>query len=426
MDVARPPEVAQQRKRRRILIGAAAALVILITTVALARLKPAAPTVEGGTLWIDSVKRGTMLRQVRGNGILVPDEIRWVTALTEGRVERVLVRPGTPVNVDTVLLELSNPQTEQAALTADLDLRTAVAQYEVLKADLARDLLAQRVANATVAADAAQAAMDAEANEAMAKNGFIPAITLKQFKLRAETAAARKRMEEERLANTEKTLSVRLEVQQAEVERRRTMAALRRSEATGLRIRAGVVGVLQEVPVEVGQRIDPGTNLARVVDPTRLRGQLQIAETQIKDVAPGQKADIDTRSGITKGRVIRIDPAARNGTVTVDVSLEGELPRGARPDMSVDGTIELERLDNVMYVGRPAFGQEQAKVSLYKLSPDRAGAALVPVELGRSSVNTIEVKQGLSVGDCVVLSDMSQWDGHDRLRISGSPPCSGR
>jgi HlyD family secretion protein len=426
MDVARPPEVAQQRKRRRIVIGVAAALLILITTVALARLKPAAPTVEGGTLWIDSVKRGTMLRQVRGNGVLIPDEIRWVTALTDGRVERVLVRPGTPVNADTVLLELSNPQTEQAALTADLDLRTAVAQYEVLKADLARDLLAQRVANATVAADAAQAAMDAEANEAMAKNGFIPAITLKQFKLRAETAAARKRMEEERLANTEKTLSVRLEVQQAEVERRRTMAALRRSEATGLKIRAGVVGVLQEVPVEVGQRISPGTNLARVVDPTRLRGQLQIAETQIKDVAPGQKADIDTRNGITKGRVIRIDPAARNGTVTVDVALEGELPRGARPDMSVDGTIELERLDNVMYVGRPAFGQEQAKVSLYKLSPDRTTAALTPVELGRSSVNTIEVVQGLSVGDCVVLSDMQQWDGHDRLRISGSPPCNGR
>jgi HlyD family secretion protein len=308
-------------------------------------------------------------------------------------------------------------------MTADLDLKTAIAQYEVLKADLARDLLAQRVAAATVAADAAQAAMDAEANEAMAQKGFIPAIVLRQAKLRAETAATRKRMEEERLSNTEKTLGVRLEVQQAEVDRRRTMAALRRAEATGLRIRAGVAGVLQEVPVEVGQRIGPGTNLARVVDPTRLKAQLQIAETQVKDVIIGQKAEIDTRNGISKGRVVRIDPAARNGTVTVDVFLEDALPRGARPDMSVDGTIELERLDDIMYVGRPAFGQEQAKVSLFKLSADRSTASLTPVELGRSSVNTIEVIRGLNVGDCVVLSDMSAWDGFDRLRLSGNLPC---
>ena len=423
MDVARPPEIAQQRKRRRIIIGGAVLLLVAVTTVALARLKPAAPTVEGGGLWIDSVKRGTMLRQVRGVGVLVPDEIRWITALTDGRVERVLVQPGTAVEAETVLLELSNPQTEQAALIADLDLRTALAQYEVLKADLARDLLAQRVTAATVTADAAQAAMDADANEAMAKNGFIPNIVLRQSKLRAETALARKKMEEERLDNTEKTLAVKLDVQQAEVERRKTMSALRRSEATGLRIRAGVAGVLQEVPVQVGQRIDPGTNLARVVDPTRLKAQLQVAETQVKDVLIGQKADVDTRNGVTKGRVFRIDPAARNGTVTVDVVLEGGLPRGARPDMSVDGTIELERLDNIMYVGRPAFGQDQAKVSLFKLSADRSTATLIPVELGRSSVNTIEVIRGLAVGDCVVLSDMSQWDGYDRLRLSGSPAC---
>ena len=424
MDVVRPPEIAQQRKRRRIIIGGAVLLLVAVTTVALARLKPAAPTVEGGGLWIDSVKRGTMLRQVRGVGVLVPDEIRWITALTDGRVERVLVQPGTAVEAETVLLELSNPQTEQAALIADLDLRTALAQYEVLKADLARDLLAQRVTAATVSADAAQAAMDADANEAMAKNGFIPNIVLRQSKLRAETALARKKMEEERLDNTEKTLAVKLDVQQAEVERRKTMAALRRSEATGLRIRAGVAGVLQEVPVQVGQRIGPGTNLARVVDPTRLKAQLQVAETQVKDVLIGQKADVDTRNGVTKGRVFRIDPAARNGTVTVDVALDGGLPRGARPDMSVDGTIELERLDNIMYVGRPAFGQDQAKVSLFKLSADRSTATLIPVELGRSSVNTIEVIRGLAVGDCVVLSDMSQWDGYDRLRLSGSPACA--
>jgi HlyD family secretion protein len=417
MDIARPPEVAQQRKRRRIIIGVAVVLFLIVTTVVLARLKPAAPSVDAGPLWIDTVKRGMMLRQVRGNGVLIPDEIRWITALTDGRVERVLVQPGTAVTTDTVLLELSNPQTEQAAMTADLDLRTAKAGYEVLKADLERELLAQRVVSAGVAADAAQAAMDADANEAMAKQGLISAIVLRQSKLRAETAAAREKMEQQRLASTERTLAVRLDVQQAEVQRRQTMATLRRNEAVGLKVRAGVSGVLQEVPVEVGQRITPGTNLARVADPTRLRAQLQIAETQVKDVAIGQKAEIDTRNGITLGHVVRIDPAAKNGTVTVDVVLDQALPRGARPDMSVDGTIELERLVDVLYVGRPAFGQEQAKLSLFKLSADGTEATLTPVELGKNSVNAVEVKRGLNVGDRVVLSDMGQWDGYDRLRL---------
>ncbi len=423
MDVARPPEVAQRRKRKRIIGAAVAGLVIVITTVALARLKPAAPTVEAGGLWVEPVKRGTMLRQVRGTGVLIPDEIRWITALTDARVERVVVLPGTAVEADTVLLELSNPQTEQAALTADLDLRTAKDNYEVLKADLERDLLAQRAAAAAVAADAAQAAMNADADEQMAKNGFIPSIQLKRSQLLAETAAARQKMEEQRLANSERTLAVKLAVQQSEVQRRQTMADLRRSEATGLKIRSGVAGVLQEVPVQVGQRISPGTNLARVVDPTRLKAQVQVAETQVKDVAIGQVADVDTRNGITKGRVVRIDPAARNGTVAVDIALDGALPRGARPDMSVDGTIELERLNDILYVGRPAFGQEQARMSLFKLTPDRSGATLTPVELGRASVNTIEVIRGLNVGDCVVLTDMSQYAEFDRLRLSGNPPC---
>ena len=423
MDVARPPEVAQRRKRNRIIAGVVAALVIILTTVALSQLKPAAPTVEAGGLWIEPVKRGTMLRNVRGTGVLVPDEIRWITALTDGTVERVVVLPGTPVTADTVLVELSNPQTQQAAMTADLDLRTAKDNYEVLKADLDRDLLAQRAAAASVAADAAQAAMNADADEQMAKNGFISAIQLRRSRLLAETAKARQKMEEQRLENSERTLAVKLAVQQSEVKRRETIAALRRSEATGLRIRAGVTGVLQEVPVQVGQRIGPGTNLARVVDPTRLKAQLQIAETQIRDVAIGQRAEIDTRTGFIKGRVVRIDPAARNGTVTVDVALDEALPRGARPDMSVDGNIELERLDNVLYVGRPAFGQEQSKMSLFKLSPDRSTAMLTPVELGRSSVSTIEVVRGLNVGDCVVLTDMSQWADYSRLNLSGTPPC---
>jgi HlyD family secretion protein len=425
MDVTRPPEVAQRRKRRRIMVGGIVLLFVILTTVALGRLKPAAPTVDGGTLWIDAVKRGTMLRQVRGVGVLIPDEIRWVTALTDGRIERVLVQPGTTVASDTILLELSNPQTEQAAMTAELDYTAARAQYDVAKADLERDLLAQRSAAATVAAEAAQTTMDAEAADLLAEKGLISSIVAKQTRLRADTSASRLMMEQARLANSEKSLAARLEVQQAEVQRRRTMATLRRNEALGLKIRAGVPGVLQQVPVDVGQRIGPGTNLARVADPARLRAQLQIAETQVKDIAIGQKADVDTRTGVVRGHVVRIDPAAKNGTVTVDVVLDEALPKGARPDMSVDGTIELERLDNILYVGRPAFGQEQAKVSLFKLSQDRTSAALTPVELGRTSVNTIEVVRGLNVGDCVVLSDMSTWDGHDRVRLSGNPACAG-
>ena len=295
--------------------------------------------------------------------------------------------PGTAVEADTVLVELSNPQTQQAAMTADLDLRTAKDNYEVLKADLDRDLLAQRALAAGVTADAAQAAMNADADEQMAKQGLISAIQLRRSKLLAETAAARQKMEEQRLANSERTLAVKLSVQQSEVKRRETMAALRRAEATGLKIRSGVAGVLQEVPVQVGQRIGPGTNLARVVDPTRLKAQLQIAETQVKDVVIGQKADIDTRNGFIEGRVVRIDPAARNGTVTVDVALDEALPRGARPDMSVDGTIELERLDNVMYVGRPAFGQEQIEdepVQALRRSLDgRADAGRARPQLGQ-------------------------------------------
>jgi HlyD family secretion protein len=425
MDVTRPPEIAQWRKRRPVIIAAIVLVFVVVTSVALGRLKPAAPTVDGGTLWIDSVKRGTLRRQVRGVGVLIPDEIRWVTALTDGRVERVLVQPGTTVAPDTILLELSNPQTEQAAITADLDYTAARAQYDVAKADLERDLLAQRSAVATVATEVAQTQMDAEAADLLAGKGLISSILAKQTKLRADTNASRLTMEQARLANSEKSLPARLQVQETEVQRRRTMAALRRIEASGLKIRAGVAGVLQQVPVDVGQRIGPGTNLARVADPARLRAQLQIAETQVKDIGIGQKADVDTRNGVVRGHVVRIDPAAKNGTVTVDVVLDEGLPKGARPDMSVDGTIELERLENILYVGRPAFGQEQAKVSLFKLSQDRTSAALTPVELGRSSVNAIEVIKGLNVGDCVVLSDMSQWDSHDRVRLSGNPACAG-
>lgn len=395
----------------------AVVLVVIVTTVGLARLKPAAPTVESGTLWIDTVKRGTMLRQVRGIGVLVPDEIRWISALTAGKVERLLVQPGTTVTADTILLELSNPQTEQEAFAAELALKAARAQFDSLRADLEKDLLAQRVSAASLDEQHLEAKMQAEVNESLASDGLVSKLALKQSKMRLDAAATRQTLEQARLASAELSRLARLEAQQTEVEQRQAIATLRKNEALGLNVRAGVDGVLQEVPVQVGQQISPGTNLARVANPARLKAQVQIAETQVKDIAVGQKAEIDTRNGVVRGHVVRIDPAARNGTVTVDVALDEALPRGARPDMSVDGTIELERLDNILYVGRPAFGQEQSSVSLFKVASDGANATLTPVALGRSSVNTIEVVRGLSVGDRVVLSDMSAWDGYDRIRL---------
>lgn len=417
MDVARPPELAQQRRRRQIAFATAVVLVVIVATVGLARLKPAAPTVESGTLWIDTVKRGTMLRQVRGVGVLVPDEIRWISALTAGKVERILVQPGTTVVADTILLELSNPQTEQEAFAAELALKAAKAQFNSLRADLEKDLLAQRVSAASLDEQHLEAKMQAEVNESLAHDGLVSTLALKQSTLRLDAVTTRQKLEQARLASAELSRLARLEAQQTEVEQRQAVATLRRNEALGLNVRAGVNGVLQEVPVQVGQQISPGTNLARVANPDRLKAQVQIAETQVKDIAVGQTAAIDTRNGVIRGHVVRIDPAARNGTVTVDVAFDESLPRGARPDMSIDGTIELERLDNILYVGRPAFGQEQSSVSLFKLAPDGANATLTPVALGRSSVNTIEVVRGLNVGDRVVLSDMSAWDGYDRVRL---------
>jgi HlyD family secretion protein len=417
MDIALPREVLNRRRVRRLASGVALLLLVVVTTVALARLKAAVPTVDASALWTDTVRRGTMLRQVRGLGVLVPDEIRWIPAATEGRVERILVQPGSSVAANTVLLQLSNPQVEQEAQAAELALRAARAQFDSLEADLQKDLLSQRASAASIDADYAQAQMQAEVNEALLQQGLIDALTVKQSTLKSETLATRQRLEQERLASSRNSVSARLEVQRAEVDQRQAMAILKRNQAAALEVRAGVAGVLQQVPVEVGQRVAPGTNLARVADPTRLKAELRIAETQVKDIAVGQPAAIDTRNGIVKGRVARIDPAAQNGTVTVDIALDDVLPRGARPDMSVDGTIELERLMNVLYVGRPAFGLERNTVTLFKLDPDGKAATRTPVMLGRSSVNMIEIVSGLSVEDRVILSDMSTWDSHDRIRL---------
>ena len=418
MDIQRPASVAQAKKRKQITFGVAGVVVIALVSVFLARLQPAAPTVERATVWVDTVKRGPMVRQVRGLGTLVPvDEARrWVPASTQGRVEKIVLRPGVQVTPDTVVLELSDPNVQQALTDAEQQLRAAEADFASLKARLDAETLNQRAQAAIVRADHDIAQNDRKMNEALAKEGLVSQQILSQAVTRAESLTVRNRIEGDRLKVSEASAAAQLQSAQATIDLRRSTYNLRRQQVDQLRVRAGMTGVLEQVPVEVGQQVQPGTNLVRVADPTRLKAELRIAETQARDLTIGQIASVDTRQGVIPGKVIRIDPSAVNGTVTVDVALEGELPRGARPDLSVDGTIELERLENVLFVGRPAFGQEQSTVGLFKLN--EVGEAMrAQVQLGRSSVNTIEVLGGLAEGDQVVLSDMSAWDQFDRIRL---------
>jgi len=418
MDIQRPASVAQAKKRRQYMVGAAAVIVIVLVSVVLANLRPAAPTVERATVWVDTVKRGPMVRQVRGLGTLVPvDEARrWVPASTRGRVEKIILRPGVQVTPDTVVLELSDPQVQQSMSDAEQQVRAAEADYNSLKARLDAEKLNQRAAFAVVEAEFKNAQTEKDMNEGLAKEGLVSALVLKQSITRFESAATRYKIEGERLKVNQDSAAAQLLSGQANVDQRRSTYNLRRQEVDLLRVRAGMTGVLEQVSVEVGQQVQPGANLVRVADPTRLKAELRIAETQARDLTIGQIASVDTRSGVIPGKVIRIDPSAQNGTVTVDVALEGELPRGSRPDLSVDGTIELERLDNVLFVGRPAFGQEQSTVGLFRLD-DTGEASRTQVQLGRSSVNTIEILGGLKEGDQVVLSDMSAWDQFERIRL---------
>jgi len=417
VDIARPASVARARKMRRIAYGVGAAVAVLLITLGLSRLKPAAPQVERSTVLVDTVKRGPLLRQVRGLGTLVPEDIRWIPAVTEGRVERIVLYPGTEVTLDSVILELSNPEVEQLALEAESQLREAEAQYVETKVNLERGHLDQQATAARIQSEYHQAKLRAETDAQLASQGLIADLTLQLSKLAADELAQRARIEQERLKKNAEAVVAQLSVQRARVEQRRTMARLRREQVRQLQVRSSLAGVLQQVPVEVGQRVTPGTNLARVAQPDHLKAVIRVAETQARDVQLGQLASIDTRNGIVAGKVSRIDPAAQNGTVTVDVALTGDLPRGARPDLTVDGTIELERLTDVMYVSRPAQGQPDSLVTLFKLQED-GGAVRTRVRLGRASVNTIEIVDGLVVGDEVVLSDTSQWDAFDRIRLN--------
>jgi HlyD family secretion protein len=416
-DIARDPAILKRRRLRRIGYAFVGVLVVIAVSIALARMEPAPPSVEEDTLLRDTVKRGSIIRQVRGLGTLVPEDTRWIPATTSGRVERILLRPGAEVRPDSVILELSDPQVEQEALNARLALQSAEASLENLRIQLENELLTQQSQVASLDADLQQATMQAEADEALAKEQLVSELTRKQSRLRAETAKKRLDFENTRLASARQSIEGRLSVLKATVDQARANMQLQANRLASLRVTPGFVGVLQQVPVEVGARVAPGVNLARVADPGRLKAELKIAETSARDVEVGQPAEIDTRSGIIAGRVSRKDPAAVNGTVTVDVTLTEALPRGAVPDMSVDGTVQLERCENVLYVGRPSLGQEQSTVGLFRVSRPSGNAERVQVRLGCSSVNSIEVISGLNEGDEVVLSDMSQWDAFDRVRL---------
>lgn len=418
MDISRP-EFKRQKRRRQAIWLSIIILIVVAASIGVSRLKPAAPEVERGTVWTDTVKRGPMLRQVRGLGTLIPSQefTRQIPAETEATVIRIRMLPGSLVKADSVLAEMSDPATEQAAVNAQLQLKEAEAEYQALEVKLNSELMDRKAGAATVQADHSQAALQAETDKALYDLGVISGLTYKTSKSKADELTTRNDLQNQQLTIAEKAIAAQLLEQKAKVDQMRTMAQLKQQQLDDLKVRAGIDGVLVDLPLEVGQHVTPGTMLGKVVQPNHLIAELKIAETQARDVQIGEPASVDTHNGVVAGTVTRVDPAVQNGTVTVDVKLTGELPKGARPDLSVDGTIDLERLDNVLYVGRPAFGQEDSTISLFKLDPDGKGAVRVPVKVGRASVNAIQVIEGLKEGDTVILSDMSRWDNTDRIRL---------
>ena len=417
VDIARPSQ-AKRKRIRRILWGSATLLAIVLISVAVSRLKPAAPTVDRAVVWIDAVKQGNLVVQVRGSGTLTPEDIRWIPAMTQGRVEKIVLRPGAQVKADSVILELTNPELEQQVREAELEYQSAQAAYVNRKAELQTGLLSQEADTANIEASYKQAALDLEANEKLAKDGLVSDIQLKQKQSAAAELKNRLDLAQKRLVIARDGIQSQVAPQEADVNQKKAAWDLKRQQLGDLKVKAGMAGILQQVPVEVGAQVAPGTNLARVANPNDLKAELRIAETQTKDIRIGQPAEIDTRNGIVKGHVSRIDPASNGGTVGVDVIMDEPLPPGARPDLSVDGTIRLDELKDVVIIGRPAFGQENSTVSIFKLQPNGEAVA-TKVKLGRASVNQIQVLDGLKPGDQVILSDMSQYDAFDRVQLKG-------
>ena len=417
MDVARPASVIRNRKIKRLIYSLVLLVAVSAGTFGLSRMKAAAPSVDRATVWIDTVKRGEMLREVRGLGTLVPENVRWIPATTDGIIEEIRAQAGDTAMADTVILVLSNPDVLQRATDSELQLKGAEADLANVRATLRNQILNQQSQQAIVESQYNQAQLDLDANRQLAQTGLIAEVLLKKSELLARELGVRNEMEKKKIeANTE-SAEAQLSAQQARVDQFRAVYRLRRKQVEELKVRAGAAGIVQQVPVEVGQRVTPGTILAKVAEPGRLKAELQIPETQAKDVTIGQATAIDTRNGIIPGQVSRIDPAAVNGAVKVDVHLNGEYPKGARPDLSVDGTIQLERLINVLYIGRPAYGQSDSVVGMFKVMPN-GEAVRIQVKLGRSSVNTIEILDGLHEGEQAVLSDMSAWDAYDRVKLN--------
>jgi HlyD family secretion protein len=416
MDVVRE-DLKKKKQRDRLIYGIAGVAVLVVLTVLIYRLEPAAPKVSSTAIWTDTVERGEMVRQVRGPGSLIPEEFRWVNVSVDGVVEQIILQPGVEVQPGSVILELTNPELQQRLEDARLAYSAAQAQLNDTRVQLESAILSQEAATAAVESDFREAEIDVKANEALGTEGLISDNELERSRIRKEQTERRLTIERQRLSKSRDSLTAQMESRRAAVDQARALLMLREQEARSLQVKAGISGVLQEVPVEVGERVSPGTPLARVAQPDRLKAELRIAETQAKDLSIGLPAQIDTRNGIVEGRVARIDPSVREGTVTVDVDLTGELPRGARPDLSVDGTIQLERLENVLHMRRPTFGQAGSTVELFKVQDDGETAVRVPVLLGRTSVDTVEVVEGLEEGDEVILSDTSQWDEADRLEI---------
>jgi HlyD family secretion protein len=416
MDIQRPSN-ARAKKIRRVIYATVALLLVAGVSYGLHKLQPAAPTVDRATIWPDEVKRGPMVREVRGLGTLVPEDIRWIPAQTDSRVDRWVLRPGAIVKPDSIIMELSDPTLQQTALDAEFQLKGAEADYANLRVQVNSELMNQKAIEAGVRSEYEQAKIQHEVDAKLLKEGLAADVTERLSRVREQQLAIRVQLEGERTKIATDSGNARLAAQQAKIDQQKALYQLKKSQLDALHVRAGINGVLQLVPVEVGQHVTPGTNLARVADPKKLKAEIKIAETQAKDVMPLQKASIDTRNGIVGGHVSRIDPSVINGTVTVDVTIDDPLPAGARADLSVDGTITLENLRDVLYVGRPVHGQADSTIGIFKIINDGSEAVRVNVKLGRSSVNTIEVVDGLKVGDKVILSDMSQWDNFDRIRL---------
>lgn len=414
MDIVRTS--ATRKIPRRIAYAALILGAIVLTTVAFARLEPAAPPVEATSLVIETVGRGPLTRAVRGSGVLVPENVRWIAAATDGRVERVLLQPGTQVTAGSVIIELSDPQQQQSTRDAEWQLRAAEAAYQAAQAELESNRLDQQSATARLRAEAQQARLRAKADAELATAGLAAPITRQLSESAANSLDERVKFEEQRLATLASSQRARLAALQAEVEQRRAMVDLQRQRSESLQVRAGIDGVLQAVAVQAGQRVNPGTTLARVAQPDRLKAEIRVAETQAKDLVTGQVAQIDTRNGVVAARVARIDPAASNGTVLVDLSIDGALPAGARPDLGVDATIELEKLADVVHVARPVRAQENASGSVFKVNGGKA--TRVKVEFGRASATDIEIRSGLAAGDQVIVSDDSSYEKFDTIKIN--------